>query len=35
VFVLPDETIGSAKGETVIIQDAGAAPFEKLGSLGD
>jgi putative DNA primase/helicase len=35
VFVLPDETIGSVKGETVIIQGAAAAPFEKRGSLAD
>lgn len=35
VFVLPDETIGSVKGETVIVQGAAAAPFEKRGSLAD
>ena len=35
VFVLPDETIGSVKGETVIVQGAAAAPFEKRGSLGE
>jgi putative DNA primase/helicase len=35
VFVQPDETIGSVKGETVIVQGAAAAPFEKRGSLGE
>jgi putative DNA primase/helicase len=35
VFVLPDETFGSAKGETVIVQGATTAPFEKSGPLVD
>ena len=35
VFALPDETFGSAKGETVIVQGATTAPFEKMGSLVD
>ena len=35
VFVLPDETIGSVRGETVIVQGAAAAPFEKRGSLAE
>jgi putative DNA primase/helicase len=35
VFALPDETFGSARGETVIVQGATTAPFEKSGSLAD
>jgi uncharacterized protein (DUF927 family) len=35
VFALPNETFGSAKGETVIVQAAMTAPFERRGSLAD
>jgi Domain of unknown function (DUF927) len=35
VFALPNETFGSARGETVIVQGATTAPFEKSGSLAD
>jgi putative DNA primase/helicase len=35
VFVLPDETFGSVEGETVIVEGAAAAPFEKRGSLAE
>ena len=35
VFALSNETFGSAKGETVIVQGATTAPFEKSGSLAD
>ena len=35
VFALPDETIGSVVGETVILQGAPATPFESKGTLAD
>jgi putative DNA primase/helicase len=35
VFALPDETIGSVVGETVILQGASATPFESKGTLAD
>jgi putative DNA primase/helicase len=35
VFVLPEETVGTIKNETVIVQGAASAPFETCGSVAD
>ena len=35
VFALPDHTIGSVVGETVIVQGAIISPFESRGTLAD
>lgn len=35
VFALPDHTIGSAAGETVIVQGAITSPFESSATLSD
>jgi putative DNA primase/helicase len=35
VFALPDQTIGSVTGETVIVQGATSGPFESRGTLAD
>jgi putative DNA primase/helicase len=35
VFALPNETLGMATGEAVIVQAAMTAPFEKRGSLAE
>ena len=35
VFVLPSETIGPAAAETVLLEGAASAPYERCGSLAD
>jgi putative DNA primase/helicase len=35
VFVLPEETVGTIKNETVIVQGAASAPFETCGLVAD
>ena len=35
VFALPDHTIGSVAGETVIVQGATTSPFDSRGTLAD